>query len=100
MHTTSLTLVTIVAESLLQNRLIDEITAAGAKGYTLTPCEGSGSRHRRVSELLGANIKLETIVSNNVADKLMTVLAKDYFPKFAIIAYLQPAAVIRGDKYV
>jgi len=100
MHTTNLTLLTIVGEAILKERLLAELTRAGAKGHTLTECEGSGSRHRRVSETLGANIKLETIVSPAVADKLLTTLANDYFPKFAIIAYLSPVSVVRGEKYV
>ncbi len=100
MQTTPLTLLTIVAEALLKDRLIEELEQAGAKGHTLIECEGVGSRHRRVGEILGANIKLEAIVSPVVADKLLTVLAEDYFPKFAVIAYLSSVSVIRGEKYV
>lgn len=100
MQTTPLTLLTVVAEAILKDRLIEEFTRAGAKGHTLTECEGSGSRHRRVGEILGANVKLETIVSSTVADELLDRLAHDYFPKFAVIAYLSPVSVIRGEKYV
>lgn len=100
MQTTPLTLLTVVAEAILKDRLIEEFTRVGAKGHTLTECEGSGSRHRRVGEILGANIKLETIVSASVADELLDRIAHEYFPKFAVIAYLIPVSVIRGEKYV
>jgi nitrogen regulatory protein P-II 2 len=100
MHTTNLTLLTIVAEALIKDRLLAELEKARAKGYTLTECEGAGSRHRRVSETMGANIKIETIVSSAVADRLLATLANDYFPKFAVIAYLSPVAVVRGEKYI
>ncbi|HET6424589.1 MAG TPA: transcriptional regulator [Planctomycetaceae bacterium] len=100
MQTTPLTILTVIAEAILKERLIEEFTRAGAKGHTLTECEGSGSRHRRVGEILGANIKLETIVSATVADKLLDRLANEYFPKFAVIAYLSPVSVVRGEKYV
>lgn len=100
MDTTPLTLLTVVAEAILKDRLIDEFERAGAKGHTVSECGGSGSRHRRVGELLGENVKLETIVSAPVADRLLTILARDYFPNFAVIAYLTPVSVIRGEKYV
>ncbi len=100
METKLLTLLTIIAESVLKERLIEEVNHAGAKGYTVTSAEGSGSRHRRVGELLGDNIRLETVVSSEVHDRLMTTLAQNYFPKFAVIAFSHPVHVIRGDKYV
>ncbi|ODA28862.1 transcriptional regulator [Planctopirus hydrillae] len=99
-HTVPLTLLTIIGEGLLRERLITEIERAGAKGYTITECSGSGSRHRRVGELLGENMKLECVVSPEVADKLLGILSDEYFPHFAVIAYLSPVSVIRGDKYV
>lgn len=100
MHTTPLTLLTIVAEAILKDRLIAEFTQAGAKGHTVTECEGSGSRHRRVGEILGANIKLELIVSAEVADAMLKVLAEEYFPHYAVVAYISSVSVVRGEKYV
>jgi nitrogen regulatory protein P-II 2 len=99
METQPVTLLTIVAEHVLRERLIAEVQKAGARGYTVYEVEGEGSRHRRVSEVLGANIKLEVIVGQDVAERLLGVLARDYFPQFAVIAYTSTIHVIRGEKY-
>jgi len=93
-------MLTIIAESLLQERMFNEIRKAGARGYTITNAEGEGLRQRRVSEILGANIRIETIVSPEVADRLLEVISTEYFERFAVIAYLSTVSVIRGEKYV
>jgi len=100
MNTTTLPLVTIVAESILHDRLIEELKKAGAKGYTACSAEGDGSRHLRSGELLGDNVRIEAIVSEAVAEKVLNVLARDYFPYFALIVYVSDVRVVRGDKYV
>ncbi len=100
METTEIRLLTIVAEEILRDRLLEEIRRAGAKGFTLTQAEGEGSRHRRVGDVLGGNIKLEVLASVAVADRLLSVLASDYFPHYALIAYVTTVGVVRGERYV
>ena len=99
METTEIRLLTIVAEEILRDRLIEEIRSAGARGFTLTRAEGEGSRHRRVGDVLGGNIKLEVLASPTVADRLLSVLASDYFPQYAVIAYVTTVGVVRGEHY-
>jgi len=99
MNTHTLTLLTIVAEALLKDRLIQEIRQAGAKGFTLTEVSGEGSRQRRISEILGDNIKFEVITKRETADKILTVLQQDFFPRYAVIAFMSEAQVVREDKY-
>ena len=99
METTEIRLLTIVAEEILRDRLIEEIRNADAKGFTLTEVTGEGSRHRRVGDVLGGNIKLEVLASPAVADRLLSVLASDYFPHYAVIAYVAPVGVVRGERY-
>ncbi len=100
METHPVILLTIVAEHVLRERLLTEIQQAGVRGYTVYEVEGEGSRHRRVSEVLGSNVKIETIVSAEIADKLLSILKRDYFPDYAAIAYTTSIQVIRGEKYV
>ncbi|MFM2093689.1 MAG: hypothetical protein RIS70_813 [Planctomycetota bacterium] len=100
MELTRLPLLTIVAESVLRERLIAELQRAGAKGYTITYGVGDGSRHIRSGDLPGENIRIETITTRAIADQLLNVLANEYFPHFAIIAFVNDVNVVRGSKYV
>lgn len=100
MRTIPLKLVTIVAETVLQPRLVRDIGALGAKGYTCTHASGKGARGVRVSDVEEGNVKIETIVSHEVADKILEHLNENYFRYYAVIAYLENVEVVRGDKYV
>jgi len=100
MLTVTLKLVTIVAERVLQERLLRELKELGARGYTLTEVSGEGSRGVRASEWEGHNVKIETIVSPEVADRIIEHIAEHYFQYYAVIVYAQPVEVVRGDKYI
>nr|BCX02007.1 MAG: nitrogen regulatory protein P-II [Bacteroidota bacterium] len=95
-----LKLLTIVAERVLEERLIRDLRSLGARGYTKTEVTGEGSRGVRASEWEGKNVKIEAIVSPEVADRMFERLAEAYFPHFAVIAYVIPVHVVRGDKYI
>ena len=96
----SLKLVTIVAERVIRERLVNDIKEMGAKGYTLTDVKGEGSRGVRASEFEGKNVKIETIVSDAVATLIVDHVAEGYFENYAVIVYVQDAVVVRGTKYV
>ena len=100
MELVPLKLVTIVAESLLEKRLVEEVKRLGAKGYTITPARGEGSRGLRSADGEGQNIRLETIVSEEVALRILQRLQEEYFPHYAVIAYVENVWVVRGEKYV
>ena len=100
MELVPLKLVTIVAESLLEKRLVEEVKRLGAKGYTITPARGEGSRGIRSVDWEGQNIRLETIVSEEVALRILQRLQEEYFPHYAVIAYVENVWVGRGEKYV
>jgi nitrogen regulatory protein P-II 2 len=99
MLTVPLCVVTIVAEPVLEERLIADIRLAGARGYTITGSHGEGSRGIRASDPPGVSIRIEVIASDDVADRLLTRLAERYFQHYAVIAWMTPARVVRGEKY-
>lgn len=95
----SVVCVTIVAESILESRLIDDLRAAGALGWTITSAHGEGPRGRRVSDFEGGNVRVETLVSEDVAERIWSRLAQAYFPNYAITAWTHEVQVARPDRY-
>ena len=100
MNTVALKRVTIIAEHLLEGRLLRDVRELGAKGYTVAEVRGEGSRGVRASEWEGKNVKIETLVSEPVAEAILTRVAQVYFPHYAVVAYVETVEVIRGDKYI
>jgi nitrogen regulatory protein PII len=91
--------VTVVAEAVIAERLEEDFIRLGASGYTTTEADGRGSRSVRASEWEGKNIKIETVVRPEVAEKILQCLSDHYFQHFAVIAYSHDVEVVRGAKY-
>jgi nitrogen regulatory protein PII len=96
----TLRLVTIITERVLEDRLLREIKELGASGYTLTDVSGDGQRGTRSTDWEGRNLKIETVVSPEVAEVITDHVADHYFEHYAVIVYVQDVDVKRGDKYV
>lgn len=99
MKTQMMKRVTVVSEALVAERLQNDMLRLGATGYTTTEADGRGSRGVRASDWEGKNIKVETVVHPEVADKILECLADHYFENFAVIAYAHDVEVVRGEKY-
>jgi nitrogen regulatory protein P-II 2 len=94
-----MTLVTIVAESTIEHRLTTDLRALGANGFTVVEGRGEGTRHLHASELPGDNVRVETVVPRETAERILAHLADRYFHDYSIIAYLTDVAVLRSEKY-
>lgn len=92
-------LVTIVAESVVEQKLVDDIKKVGAKGYSLGHVKGEGVTGNRSLELTGQSIRIETVVTDRVAEAIMELLARDYFDKYAVVAWVTPAQVMRPSHF-
>lgn len=99
MHIRTMKRVIIVTEALIADKIQEDILRLGASGYTTTQAEGRGSRGVRASEWEGRNAKIETIVTDSVAERILEHMSKVYFPNFAVIAHCHAVDVIRGDKF-
>lgn len=100
MDTHELTLVTLVAEPVLEDRLKSELLELGATGYTVTETRGRGSRGIRTGDIPGQGIRIETLVGADVADRLLDRAAESWFPHYAVVVWETTVRVVRGDKYV
>lgn len=96
---TTVTCLTIVAEAVLEQRLVDDLRQAGASGWTLTPARGAGPRNRRVSEAGGGNVRVEVLASTEVSGRIWAVLRERYFPRYAVVAWASEVTVERGELF-
>lgn len=91
--------VTIIAERVLRDDLLKLLKRHGASGWTLHSVEGEGSRGIRASEWEGHNVQIDTLVSIDTADSIMTEISNLYFADWSIIIYSVDVEVLRGEKY-
>ena len=84
------TLVTIIGEAVLQERLIHLFTQLKVSGYTLIPARGAGSHGKRMGDIAGynTNIEIKTIVSATISDQIMEAL-RPFQATHALIAFRQ-----------
>lgn len=100
MNTHPMKLVTIVCEALARQPLTALLGEVGAQGYTLFTVEGSGAQGQRVADIQEfANIQVEVIVPPAVAGQLLQRLERDFFPRYAMVAYESDVRVLRSHKF-
>lgn len=99
MNTTSRQLVTIISESVVEKKLVDDVKKCGAKGYSLSHVRGEGEAGNHSLDVNGPSIRLETVVTDAVADAIMDLLAEHYFDRYATVAWVTPTSVLRPNRF-
>jgi nitrogen regulatory protein P-II 2 len=91
-------LVTVIAEAVLEDRLLADLRRWGVGGLTVVRAEGDpfGSR---VGDVEGAFLRLECVVGEATAERVLNGLAASYLERFKVVAYDHPVRVVRGAKY-
>ena len=100
MNTHPMKLVTIVCEAHAREAVTKLLRDAGAHGWTLFAVEGDGSQGQRPADIPEfANIQIEVIVPPEVAGILLERLGKEFFPRYAMIAFESDVRVLRPNKF-
>lgn len=92
-------LVTIITEPVIEHKIIEDIKKCGAKGYSVSSVRGEGTTGNRSLDLNGPSIRLETVVTDKVAEKILQMLADHYFDRYATVAWITPAHVARPGRF-
>jgi nitrogen regulatory protein P-II 2 len=94
-------LITIVCEALAREPLSELLHNLDVSGFTWFEVQGEGHQGVRFAEMEEfANIQLEVILSPARADRLLEILQKEFFPKYAMIAYESDVRILRASKFL
>lgn len=92
-----LKLVTIVSEAVLEDRLLGDLKRAGITGYTRSEVRGEGKRQVR-DPWEGNNVKIEAVVTPEVAERVLDRLRESYLPIYPVIAWVSDVQAAIGEQ--
>lgn len=94
-------LLTITCEILAQKNVIDILEKHQVSGYTVYESEGSGAKGIRGKGLRDEkNVKIETVLTEKTAEKIIEDILSTLISDFAIIFYMSDIQVARTEKFV
>lgn len=99
MTATTMKLVTIIAEHVLREPITTDLKRLGSRGYSVGEVEGDGTRGVHAQDWQGKNVRIETVVSPDVAERILGHLAATYFHDYAVVAYATTVEVVRSQKF-
>lgn len=92
-------LVTIIVEAAVEHRLVADVKRLGAKGYSIGHVRGEGRSASHLQDLNGPSMRLETLVTDEVAAAILDHLAAEYFDRYAVVVWVSPVNVLRPDRF-
>lgn len=94
-------LLTVTCEILAQKNVIDILEKHQVSGYTIYESEGNGAKGVRGKGLRDEkNVKIETILTEKTAEKIIEDILSTLISDFAIIFYMSDIRVARTEKFV
>lgn len=100
MEKTARKLITIITESVIEDKIIRAIEQLGARGYTVLDARGKGSRGVRDAGYdMSANVRIESVVDEATADAIIDHLNEHYFTDYAITCFVSDVDIFRPQKF-
>lgn len=91
---------TVITEASLEARLITTIESYGVSGYTITDARGKGARGKRSGDWdFERNIRVETICTEDVAERISQALQERFYGDYAMVLYSYDVNVLRPEKF-
>jgi nitrogen regulatory protein P-II 2 len=95
----SVVLFTIVAEAVLEDRLLRDLQSLGVSGWTVSTARGHSSDGMDPGEFEGGNVRLELLVQPALEAEVWRMLQARYFPQYSLSAWATDVRVARREKY-
>jgi len=92
-------LVTIIVEAAVEGRLIEDVKRLGARGYSVGHVRGEGRSASHLQDLNGPSMRLETIVTDSIAEAILEHIEVEYFGRYAIVVWASPVNVRRPERF-
>jgi len=81
-------LLTILTEAVLEDTIIDELLALGAKGYTISDARGSGTHGLRSGRwTVSSNIRIEVVGDAALCARIVERLQAEYERDYGLLMF-------------
>lgn len=93
-------LVTIITEAVIEKEIITVLEQLGVSGFTIVDARGKGHRGmRNAGWEHGANIRIEVICDDKLADAIAMRFKNDFYNDYAMVLFVGDVNVLRPDKF-
>lgn len=98
-QTAKVTLVTVFAVFELEERFVKDLKALGVRNYSLGKVDGRGVHGLRTAGLVdAASMRLEMLVSRELADKILERVAGGYADQ-PVVTYMHEVEAVPSERF-